>query len=483
MSPRVQREGCASLSAFSEALRQEDVLPALQRGLIGEGLAYQGAEGEVRLRYADYAASGRALEQVERFITREVLPYYANSHTRASLCGATINRLRAEARATVARLCGADERFAVVFAGNGATAAANKVVHLLLADASERPLVITGPYEHHSNILPWRESHAEIAVIDEAPGGGPDLAQLEAQLRAASGKRQIIGAFSAASNVTGIRTDVLAVTRLLKAHGALAVWDYAAAAPYLPMSMQPAEDAAIDALFFSPHKFIGGPGASGVLVVRRDAVRLNRPTQPGGGTVAFVSPWGHDYLDSLEAREEAGTPNIIGDIRTALAMLVKDAVGDDFICARDEAFAQKAMRAWREEPLLDILGDLGAKRLPVFSFRVRDGKGGLVHHALFTRMLSDYHGVQARGGCGCAGPYAHQLLGIDQDASEALRREIQAGAEITKPGWVRVNFSWLMSDEDADFLIGAVLDLARRAPALACRYCCDPSTAQFLLEN
>lgn len=466
------------------APRHQDFIAALRAGLIGEGVSIPGADGPVTLRYADYAASGRALEQVERFIAREVLPYYANSHTEASYCGAVMNRLRSEARAEIARICGADGRHAVIFTGGGATAAANKTVRLLLGDGADvddaRPLVILGPYEHHSNILPWRESGAEVVEVSEAPGGGPALGELEAILESASGRR-IVGAFSAASNVTGLCADVAAVTRLLKAHGARAVWDYAAAAPYLPMTMAPAEDAEIDALFFSPHKLIGGPGASGVLVIRRDAAVLDRPSQPGGGTVAFVSPWKHVYARALEAREEAGTPNVIGDIRAALALMIRDAAGDDFILARDKALACRAMTAWRAESRLEVLGDCSAARLPVFSFRVRDGAGGYVHHQLFTRMLSDFHGVQARGGCACAGPYAHRLLGIGEAQSEAMLQAIERGAEDAKPGWVRLNFSWLLDDAEADFLIRAVLELAQRAPGLAARYRCDPATARFTL--
>ncbi|MEZ5921352.1 MAG: aminotransferase class V-fold PLP-dependent enzyme [Parvularculaceae bacterium] len=491
------------LAKFADELKSDGLLPRLRDGLIGEGRLIPGADGEVRLRYADYAASGRALSQVENFISEEILPFYANSHTETSYCGAVMNKRRAEARAEIARICGADdERFAVIFTGSGATAAANKTAQLILGvDGAEkprrnflsfmgrnsarakatRPLVIIGPYEHHSNILPWRESGAKVIEISEAPNGGPDLNTLEAVLRENAGKRKIIGAFSAASNVTGICTDIVAVTRLLKKYGARAVWDYAAAAPYLPVTMTPAEDAPIDAIFISPHKYIGGPGASGVLIFRKEAATIARPTQPGGGTVLFVSPTGHRYLPDLVAREEAGTPNIVGDIRAALAMMVKNAVSDEFVLARDKEFASRAMKAWKAEPLLEILGNCEARRLPVFSVRVRDGKGGYVHHLLFTRMLSDYYGVQARGGCVCAGPYGHRLLGIDDAESQRLLKLIEAGYEDEKPGWVRVNFSWLMTDEDAEFLINAVAELAHRAPELAERYDNNPATARFTI--
>src|SRR5690606_7839793 len=254
------------------------------------------------------------------------------------------------------------------------------------------------------------------------------------------------GAFYAASNVTGIRCDAESVTRLLKANGAIAVWNYAGGAPYLPMDMRPRTDCAKDAIVFSPHKFPGGPGASGVLVVREDIVRTHRPTMPGGGSVTFVSPWSHDYSASLTAREEAGTPNVIGDVRAALVLLIKDALGQVFIERRNAELRDHALAVWRENPYIAVLGNGAAPCLPIFSFRVRRRDGDFIHHQLFTRMLSDVFGVQARGGCACAGPYAHRLLGIDRERSASLSEAIRAGKEIEKPGWVRLNLSYLLSE-------------------------------------
>ncbi len=466
------------LSRFRARLAGADAPARLAAGLIGEGVMIDGLFGPKPLIYADYVASGRALSQVEDFIRDEVLPFYANSHTEASACGAFMTRLREEARATIGRLVGADDDCAVIFAGSGATAGINRLVSLLgVTDAvarGETPLVLVGPYEHHSNILPWRESGAEVVAIDEAPGGGPDLAALEAVLAETAERSLRIAAFSAASNVTGIVTDVARVSALLRHHGVRSVWDYAGGGPYLPIDMRDK-----DAIVISPHKFPGGPGASGVLVVRRSAVVTERPTWPGGGTVRFVSPWGHDYVSSLTAREEAGTPNVLGDIRAALAFLVKDAVGQDFIDRRHAELAARARAVWQRNPRLMLLG-LGADapRLPIFAFRVRDGAGGFVHHQLFTRMLSDCFGIQARGGCACAGPYAHRLLDLGPAESQDLRQRIAAGEEVVKPGWVRLNFSYLLGNEKADAIIAGV-DALARDPAAVSSYTVDPRTARF----
>lgn len=473
-----------ALDAFRQSLAGADTLGALRGGLIGDGIAIETPWGVQRLLYADYVASGRALSQVEDFVTRQVLPYYANSHTEASFCGEAMTRLRAEARAEIARAVGAGPDCHVIFGGSGATAGLNRIAGLLRLRervfAGDRIVILVGPYEHHSNILPWRETGAELRVVPAAAGGGVDLDALAVELARAQGAAQIIGAFSAASNVTGIITDSDPVTRCLKRHGALAIWDYAGGGPYLPMEMTPAPDAAKDAIVVSPHKFPGGPGASGVLVLRDGLTERATPTQPGGGTVSFVSPWGHDYADSVVGREEAGTPNVAGDIRAALAVIVKQAMGTAAITEIDDRLRQRALEAWSGCDTLEILGrDTTAPALPIFSFRIRDGRGGFMHHQLVTRMLSDHYGIQARGGCACAGPYAHALLGLDRATSDRLRDRIHAGHEIDKPGWTRLNLSWLHSDAQVARIIEAVAELSRHAPTLAQGYVADPATARF----
>lgn len=489
MPPLSPAPAQTSLARFRATLRREGkgLIEALRHGQIGEGAMIPGPFGPRALIYADHIASGRALRQVEDFVAAEILPLYANSHTEASYCGAFMTRLRAEARQAIAAHTGADDSCAVIFAGAGATAGLNRLVHLLGLPAAvaegRRPVVFLGPYEHHSNILPWRESGAEVIEIGESAAGGPDLDALAAALHQTEGRSLRIGSFSAMSNVTGICTDTDAVTTLLRAHGVLAVWDYAGGAPYLPMDMgAEGSPAAKDAIVFSPHKFSGGPGASGVLVLRRAAVRSTVPAQPGGGTVAFVSPWAQDYSSSVIAREEAGTPNVLGDIRAALAVIVKEAVGTDFIARRHQALNRAALTAWRRHPRIEILGNAEANRVPVFSLRIRDGAGGHVHQQLFTRMLSDHYGIQARGGCACAGPYAHRLLGIGQEASEVLRQRLLDGEEELKPGWTRLNFSYLLEDAKAARILDSVAALADAAAALAEDYRIDPATARFNLR-
>jgi selenocysteine lyase/cysteine desulfurase len=449
-----------TLSLFRQMIETAKEDGSLYKGVIGEGTMIPGLYGDVSLTYADYVASGRAMRQVETYVQEHVLPFYANSHTESSFTGAHMTALRNAARAEIGQICGAGPQDAVIFAGSGATAGINRLIALFGVAEAQDPVVLIGPYEHHSNILPWRETKARIIEIPEAETGGPCMAMLEQVLVEVKDSDLVIGSFSAASNVTGIVTDTAAVTRLLKSHGALSVWDYAGGGPYLPIDMMSGTDAQKDAIVVSPHKFPGGPGASGLLIVNKDAVTTQKPSWPGGGTVTYVSSWGHDYSQNLEAREEAGTPNIIGDIRAALAFIVKDVIGTEEIARREARYAAIGLEGWKDNPRIQLLGTQVEHRLPIFSFLVRDDQMAVVSPLLFTMMLSDIHGVQVRGGCSCAGPYGHRLLGIGEEMSHQMRDSIRAGDTREKPGWVRLNFSYMMDEETVHRIVKAVNDLS-----------------------
>lgn len=446
------------LDQFRRSIATQSPINTIRAGLIGEGLSFPGRSAKVPLVYADYVASGRALKQVEQFIQEKVLPYYANPHTVDSFCGAYVNKLREDARAEIGRLTKA-EGCAVVFTGSGATAGLARLPALLGVDEAQNPVVLVGPYEHHSNLLPWRESGATVIEIPEGPDSGPDLDALRWHLEAQKGADLVIGSFSAASNVTGIITDPEPISRMIKAYGGVTVWDYAGGAPYLSIDMATGTDAQKDVVVASSHKFPGGPGGSGVMIIRRKVVRRQTPTQPGGGTVRFVSPWGHDYLEDVVPREEAGTPNLVGDIRAALAFIVKDVIGQKVIDERELELNVMAKAGLAGLENLEILGGDAPHRLPIYSMLMRDGAGNIVSAAQITRDLSELYGIQARGGCACAGPYGHRLLQVDEANSANLRCQIMAGHDELKPGWVRLNFSYLMSDETARYIIESMQNL------------------------
>ena len=448
------------------------LVDAIRAAVIGDDEAVAGPFGPRRVIYADYTASGRALTFIEDYIRDAVLPLYANTHTESSGTGLQTSRFREDARDIIRTAVGATDEHAVIFCGSGSTTAINRFVDVLnlrlpadlddryhLRDAipaAERPVVFIGPFEHHSNELPWRESIADVVTIGEDHDGHIDQRQLEAELVRHADRPLRIGSFSAASNVTGITSDVRGVSELLHRHGALACWDYAAAAPYVAIDMSAGvRPDHLDAIYLSPHKFIGGPGTPGVLVARRELFRNRVPTVPGGGTVAYVNPSEHVYLTDIERREEGGTPAIVESIRAGLVFQLKAAVGTEAIRERETSFITRAIARWRNHPRIEVLGNLEAERLSIVSFVVRDGERYL-HHNYVVALLNDLFGIQARGGCSCAGPYGHRLLGIDLATSHEFERAIGRGCEGIKPGWVRVNFNYFISEAVFDYILEAV---------------------------
>ncbi len=348
----------------------------------------------------------------------------------------------------------------------------------LVIPPGSRPVVFVGPYEHHSNELPWRETIADVIEIEEAPDGHIDLADLAAQLDRYADRPLRIGSFSAASNVTGILTDADAIASLLHSRGALSFWDYATAGPYVPIRVRESAPGAgdhKDAVFLSPHKFVGGPQTPGVLVVRRSLVRNRVPTVPGGGTVAFASPVSHRYVEDPVTREEGGTPAIVESVRAGLVFALKEAVGTDLIADREDRLWKRALRRWAGQRQIQILGNPRARRLPIVSFCVPHGRRYL-HHNFVVALLNDLFGIQARGGCSCAGPYGHRLLAIGQDRSYAFRDQICGGHEGIKPGWTRINFNYFISDTVADFLIDAIALVAALGYRLLPDYWFNPAT-------
>ena len=464
----------------------EQLIDTLRQQVIGRDTTIQTPFGERPLLYCDHTASGRSLASIESAIARDVLPHYANTHSEASHTGRHTGQLRGWARQTIKDVINAGPEDALIFCGSGATSAVNTLVHLLglksgdtrqsdpSDEAPTRALVLIGPYEHHSNELPWRETAADVIRIPLDPAGGIDQRALTETLQQHRNRSLVIGSFSAASNVTGIQSDVHGITKILKQHGALAVWDYAAGAPYLPINMN-AEDARLDAVFFSPHKFIGGPGSSGVLAVKRHLLNNAVPTQIGGGTVRYVTPDWHEWHPEPEHREEGGTPGIIESIRGAMAISIPKQVGYEVIAEKEKQHVEQARAKLQAAPGLELLGPANAEQLPIFSLRFRSDEGEL-HYGFVVRLLNDLFGIQARGGCSCAGPYGHTLLHLTPEHSEALAAEVRRGFGCLRPGWVRFNLHWLSTKEEVDYVLRAMTLIARWGSRLLPSYTLDTKT-------
>lgn len=496
-----------------EEVEKWPLICAMRDSVIGAHQLMYTPFGVRLLVYADYTASGRCLTFLEDFLQSQILPFYANTHTETSCTGKQTTKFREEAREIIAKCtnCGPEDH--VIFVGNGVTSAIHLVVHLLglripervlnrtpvdtLVAPDERPVVFIGPYEHHSNEVMWRECAVDVVTIAECPDGQIDLANLEAQLKLYQNRPLLIGSFCAASNVTGIQTHVEAVTALLHLYGALSFWDYATAAPYLDIDMNPKvvdhplddissipcevyKDSLLgkDAVFISPHKFVGGPGASGVLIIKGSVAKNRVPVVPGGGTVHFVTSKKHLYLSSVEHREEGGTPNIVGCIRAGLTFQLKEAIGCKVIEKLEHRFSQRVIERWSANSKIQLLGSTTAHRLAIFSFNIVS-HGRYLHHDFVVSLLEHIFGIQARGGCSCAGPYGQHLLGMKPGDIDKIVDSLRLGFKVLKPGWVRVNFNYFMSEDEFLFILDAVEMIAEHGWKLLPLYKADFRTGMW----
>ncbi len=468
------------------------LIDQIRHSVIGEGQLFQTPFGLRPLIYSDYTASGRSLTFIEDYISENVLPFYANTHSEASQTGRQTSAYREQARDLIRKSLNADDDYAVIFCGSGATSAIQKLVDILgiripaglddiygfsaQIEPKDRPVVFVGPYEHHSNELAWRESIADVVCIPFDDTGVIDQNILQAELDKYSDRSMKIASFSAASNVTGLITDVKGISRILHKNGALAFWDYAASGPYVAIDVtgdqDEQSDTSIDALYISPHKFIGGPGTPGILVVKRELMTNRVPSLPGGGTVSYVSPDDHVYLNDSEAREEGGTPAIVESIRAGMVFQLKDAVGAHTIEKLEHDMVTRAIKRWSKNPAIHILGDLSAPRTSILSFQIL-WQGKPLHFGLVDVLINDLFGIQVRGGCSCAGPYGHELLGIDKVHSNTIADAVDAGHNILKPGWVRLNLNYFIGEETFEYLLRAVELLAEHGWKMFSAYSYD----------
>ncbi|WP_311519765.1 aminotransferase class V-fold PLP-dependent enzyme [Paenibacillus albidus] len=451
--------------------------------------------GRQPLLYADWTASGRLYEPIERKLQENFGPYVSNPHTESNTTGLTMTLAYNEARRIIKKHVNAGPQDVLLFCGNGTTGAVNKLQRLMglkLPDwmkpglqglsGEERPVIFTTHMEHHSNLLPWQEGVGDVITIPPGADGNTDVRQLEALLRQYRHRRLKIGSFTACSNVTGIQTPYSSLAAAMHRHGGVCFVDFAASAPYEPMNMHPRTQAEkLDAIFFSPHKFLGGPGSQGVLIMDGSLCRSMLPDEPGGGTVVWVDSWGRRrYIDDIEVREDSGTPGFLQAFRTALCLRLKEAMdgGGHYIRVREQELCHELLTGLRCIPGLTLLAGNQTRRHGIVSFTMDN-----MHYNLAVKLLNDRYGIQARGGCSCAGPYGHHLLGISPEMSARFIQAIQSGDQSLKPGWIRLSLHPIMTLQEVQRIISAVRDLARHAEEWSRDYRYSPETNSWLHFN
>ena len=473
----------ASLESYFERFR---------RNIVGYDQTFATPYGDKRIVYADWIASGRLYEPIERRLYEELGPFVGNTHTESSVTGTSMTQAYHKAHEVIKQHVNAGPDDVIITTGSGMTGAVCKFQRILGLHLPEqlkpfidlpqelRPVVFVTHMEHHSNQTSWLETLADVVCIEPDDQGLVDPEHLQRHLQVCRDSKLKIGAFTACSNVSGIEPPIYELAELMHEHGGYCFVDYAASAPYVNIDMHPANpQQKLDAIFFSPHKFLGGPGASGVLVFDSNLYHNQVPDQPGGGTVDWTNPWGgRKFIDDIEEREDGGTPGFLQAIRAALAIQLKQEMGVENILARELELLRIAFRGLREIPGLVVLADHIEDRLAVISFYVEN-----IHYNLIVRLLNDRYGVQVRGGCSCAGTYGHYLLHVDAARSKYITDKIDAGDLSEKQGWVRMSLHPTMTDRELEHLLGAIREIVENHGEWEKDYRYDSSCNEFRHMN
>ena len=457
----------------------EDTFKAIAENVIGNDLIIENAFGKRRLIYADWIASGRLYSPIEQLLTDYFGPLVGNTHSESSLTGEAMTIAYKKAYTIIKNHVNASHEDVLIPTGSGMTTAICKLQRMLglhipekakqfyNQPTSERPVVFLTHMEHHSNHTSWLECEVDVVVVPPGDNLMVDPEQLEKELLKYADRKIKIGSFTACSNVTGIFTPYHKLAALMHQHGGLCFVDFAASAPYAEMNMHPENpDEGLDAIFFSPHKFLGGPGSSGILIFNRKLYSNRIPDQPGGGTVMWTNPWGdHHYIEDIETREDGGTPAFLQTIRAALAVRLKEQMGVENIIEREHKLLDIAFTKLSSIPGLTILAPETRERLGVISFYVEN-----LHFNFIVRALSDHFGVQVRGGCSCAGTYGHYLLHVTKEQSKEITDKIDAGDLSSKPGWIRLSLHPVMTENEVHFICDAIREIATNADQLLKSY-------------
>jgi selenocysteine lyase/cysteine desulfurase len=465
----------------------EKYFESFRKNTIGYHQHFTTPFGEKRIVYADWTASGRLYGPIEKIIAEDFGPFVGNTHTETTVTGSTMTIAFHKALEILKKHVNASHEDAILATGSGMTGAINKFQRILglrvhedhkdklKIPEADRPVVFITHMEHHSNQTNWLESLATLEIIRPL-NGLPDLAHLKELLDKYSDRKTKIASITACSNVTGIVTPYHEIAEIMHEHDGCCFVDFACSGPYVKIDMHPENPKqTLDAVFFSPHKFLGGPGTPGIIVFNRKFYHNRVPDNPGGGTVTWTNPWGeHQYFSDIEVREAGGTPPFLQTIKAALAVKLKEEMGIERMLQREGELLERIFSRMCTIPGLEILEKNIKRRLGVISFYFKD-----LHYNLTVKMLNDRYGIQMRGGCSCAGTYGHVLLDIPEKMSQQITCRIDEGDLSAKPGWVRLSIHPTMTNDDVDYILGALEELARNHKEWAKEYTYNPLSNEF----
>lgn len=466
----------------------ENYFKPFRANIIGVDQIISTPFGDKPMVYTDWTASGRLYAPIEDKLSRQLGPMVANTHTETTASGTAMTLAYHKARTIIKKHVNANSDDILITEGSGMTGVVNKFQRILglkipenlqpycQVPAELRPVVFISHMEHHSNQTSWLETIAEVVIVESCDQGLFSLSCLEDELKKYQDRPVKIVSVTACSNVTGIMTPYHDIARLTHQYNGLCFVDFACSAPYVAIDMHPQDpQAALDAIFFSPHKFLGGPGTTGVLVFNKQLYRNLVPDHPGGGTVSWTNPWGeHRYIDNIEEREDGGTPAFLQTIKTALAIQLKEQMGVDKIQAREHELVHYILDRFANIPNLVVLAGQHQNRLGVISFYIEE-----LHFNLGVKLLNDRFGIQTRGGCSCAGTYGHYLLHVDQETSSYLTDQISLGDLIQKPGWIRMSIHPTTTNAEIAMVCDAIESLAKNHKEWAADYTYDKARNEF----
>jgi selenocysteine lyase/cysteine desulfurase len=474
----------------------EDYFSSFRSNVIGHHQTFESPFGKKQIIYADWTASGRAYRPIEECLQKEIMPFVGNTHTEATITGTLMSKAYEGAKVIIKQHVHANSNDALVFCGSGMTGAVNKLQRLLGLRVPERitdylsepfqldevlrPVVFVTQMEHHSNHTSWLETISTVEIINPHENGNVDLAYLRGLLERFKHRKNKIAAITACSNVTGIETPYHEIAKIMHEYGGLCFVDFACSAPYVDINMHPEEKGThLDAIYFSPHKFLGGPGTCGVLIFNKKIYKNTIPDQPGGGTVTYSNPWKvHEYITNIEQREDGGTPPFLQAIKAAMCIRLKEVMGVENILKREEEMLEIIFDRLPKMKNIEVLEGNIKKRLGVISFIVKG-----VHYNLIVKILNDRFAIQTRGGCSCAGTYGHKLLHVDEVWSYKILNSIRSGNLLCKPGWVRLSIHPTMTNAEIDFIMDAIELTAAHFEEWGRDYTYDVETNEYTFKG